>query len=135
MVTEKPPAPSRPQPEAPQGQGKRASHAAPSVALPKDRADAESLPRTQIPPIPSIRTMARCREKGCIFPVLVPGETKCAHHQLEESEPKHFLSLQPTNFLLAQAKFGLPDHDYDYSRNRDRRRLAAQRERQWEEVA
>ena len=86
-----------------------------------------SQPRPPAPP--------RCRAKGCIFPVHGEGETRCAHHQREECEPKLFLSLQPSNFLLDQAKFGVPEKDYDYSRARDRRRLAVQREARWDEVA
>lgn len=77
----------------------------------------------------------RCREKGCIFPVRAPGERTCALHRLAEDEPKLFLSLQPSSFLLDQAKFGVPDPDFDYSRARDRRRLAVLRERTLGEVA
>jgi hypothetical protein len=77
----------------------------------------------------------RCREKGCIFPVNTPGQGTCALHRLAEKEPKLFLSLQPSSFLLDQAKFVVPDRDFDYSRARDRRRLAVQRERILEDVA
>jgi len=107
--------------------------------------DAESLALNRLQPLPhhsgenSSRgpapTPPRCCAKGCIFPVHGEGETRCAHHQREECEPKHFLSLQPSNFLLDQAKFGVPEKDYDYSRARDRRRLAVQREAGWDEVA
>jgi len=85
--------------------------------------------------IPAQPDLARCREKGCIFPVSTPGEETCALHRLAEKEPKLFLSLQPSSFLLDQAKFVIPDRDFDYSRARDRRRLAVLREQTLEDVA
>ena len=96
-------------------------------------------PPGQSPPAASVvrpfAEVARCSVKGCIFPARGSKDKRCAHHLLADREPKMFLSLQPSSFLLDQAKFGLPDPDYDYSRARDRSRLAAQRERLWEEVA
>jgi hypothetical protein len=85
--------------------------------------------------IPAQARLDRCREKGCIFPVSAPGEATCALHRLAESEPKLFLSLQPSSFLLDQAKFIVPDREFDYSRARDRRRLAMLREQTLEDVA
>ena len=85
--------------------------------------------------IPAQPGLARCREKGCIFPVNTPGEGTCVLHRLAEKEPKLFLSLQPSSFLLDQAKFVVPHRDFDYSRARDRRRLAVLRERTLEDVA
>lgn len=85
--------------------------------------------------VPARAGHARCREKGCIFPVSTSGEGACAMHRLAEKEPKLFLSLQPSSFLLDQAKFVIPDRDFDYSRARDRRRLAVLREQTLEDVA
>ncbi len=94
--------------------------------------------QVQSPPASAVRPfteVVRCSVKGCIFPARGSKDKRCAHHLLADREPKLFLSLQPSSFLLDQAKFGLPDPDYDHSRARDRSRLAAQRERLWEEVA
>ena len=77
----------------------------------------------------------RCSTKGCVFPASAHGRGKCSQHALEELEPTHFLSCQPTQLLLDQAKFGLPDEECDNSRARDRRRLAALREQFLEDVA
>jgi hypothetical protein len=77
---------------------------------------------------------SRCRVKGCIFPATRLSPGKCLLHYLEECEPGFFLSCQPTMLLLDRAKFGLPDVEGDDWRARDRRRLAALREKFWEEV-
>ena len=85
--------------------------------------------------IPLSSEFRRCSTKGCVFPASAHGTGKCWHHELEELEPTHFLSRQPTQLVLDGAKFGLPDEECDNSRVRDRRRLAAQREQFLEEVA
>jgi hypothetical protein len=85
--------------------------------------------------IPLSSELRRCSTKGCVFPASAHGTGKCWHHELEELEPTHFLSRQPTQLVLDQAKFGLPDEGCDNSRVRDRRRLAALREQFLEEVA
>jgi hypothetical protein len=85
--------------------------------------------------IPLASEFRRCSTKGCVFPAAVQGMGKCWLHQLEELEPRHFLSCQPTQLVLDQAKFGLPDEECDNSRVRDRRRLAALREQFLEDVA
>jgi hypothetical protein len=77
----------------------------------------------------------RCSERGCIFPATGSGTGRCLLHDLEEREPTHFLSCQPTLLILDLGKFGPPDPDADYSRARDRRRLATLREEFLEEIA
>jgi hypothetical protein len=85
--------------------------------------------------LPLRSELSRCSTKGCVFPASPHGAGKCWHHELEELEPAHFLSRQPTQFVLDQAKFGLPDQECDASGARDRRRLAALREQFLEDVA
>ena len=85
--------------------------------------------------IPLRSEFRRCSTKGCVFPASAHGRGKCSQHALEELEPTHFLSCQPTQLLLDRAKFGLPDEECDNSRARDRRRLAALREQFLEDVA
>jgi hypothetical protein len=86
--------------------------------------------------LPGLLAAPRCDEKGCVFPAAGPGKRKCLVHGLEEREPKHFGSFQPTMLLLDRAKYGLPDPDAepDDSRAQDRHRLAAEREAFFEEV-
>jgi hypothetical protein len=85
--------------------------------------------------IPLRSELRRCSTKGCVFPASAHGTGKCWHHELEELEPTHFLSRQPTQLVLDRAKFGLPDEEWDSSGARDRRRLAALREQFIEDVA
>jgi hypothetical protein len=77
----------------------------------------------------------RCSERGCIFPATESGTGRCLLHELEEREPAHFLSCQPTLLILDLGKFGPPDPEADYSRARDRRRLATLREEFLEDIA
>jgi len=86
--------------------------------------------------LPGLRAAPRCDEKGCVFPAAGSGKRKCLVHGLEEREPKHFGSFQPTMLLLDRAKYGLPDPDAepDDSRAQDRHRLAAEREAFFEEI-
>jgi len=88
-------------------------------------------------PISKLPGVSRCDEKGCVFPVVGPGRSKCLTHSREEYEPKHFGSSQPTVLLLDRAKYGLPDPETepDDSRARDRRRELAEREAFLEETA
>lgn len=88
-------------------------------------------------PPSSLPAASRCDEKGCVFPVVGPGKSKCLTHNREEYEPKHFGSFQPTVLLLVRAKYGLPDPETepDDSRARDRRRELAEREAFLEELA
>ena len=88
-------------------------------------------------PLSSLPGVSRCDEKGCVFPVVGPGKSKCLTHSREEYEPKHFGSFQPTVLLLDRAKYGLPDPETepDDSRARDRRRELAEREAFLEELA
>jgi hypothetical protein len=85
--------------------------------------------------IPLASEFRRCSTKGCVFPAAAHGMGKCRHHELEEREPRHFFSCQPTQLVLDRARFGLPDEECDNSRSRDRRRLAALREQFLEDVA
>jgi hypothetical protein len=85
--------------------------------------------------IPPRSELRRCSSKGCVFPASAHGMGKCWQHELEELEPTHFLSCQPTHWLLDRAKFGLPDEECDDSRARDRRRLAALREQFLDDAA
>lgn len=102
----------------------------------------ESRPTSQVDsrraaPLSSLSGASRCDEKGCVFPVVGPGKSKCLAHSREEDEPKHFGSSQPTVLLLDRAKYGLPDPETepDDSRARDRRRELAEREAFLEETA
>jgi hypothetical protein len=79
--------------------------------------------------------LRRCSTKGCVFPASPLGTGRCLYHELEELEPVHFASRQPTQWVLDQAKFGLPDEECGASAARDRRRLAALREQFLEDVA
>lgn len=99
---------------------------------PTSQVDSRSAgPQSDIPVAP------RCDEKGCVFPVVGPGRSKCLAHSREEYEPKHFGSSQPTVLLLDRAKYGLPDPETepDDSRARDRRRELAERAAFLEETA
>ncbi len=104
--------------------------------------DPEARPNSQVDsrcaaPFSSLPGVSRCDEKGCVFPVVGPGKSKCLTHKREEYEPKHFGSFQPTVLLLDRAKYGLPDPETepDDSRARDRRRELAEREAFLEETA
>lgn len=73
----------------------------------------------------------RCVEKGCVFPAEGGPGGRCMHHERQRREPALYHSHQPTSWVVAQAKFGVPKRQPDLSGdgpNRDRRRLAAQRE-------
>ena len=85
--------------------------------------------------LPLRSELPRCSTKGCVFPASPGGAGRCLYHEIEELEPVHFASRQPTQWVLEQAKFGLPDEECDASAARDRRRLAALRERFLEDVA
>ena len=83
----------------------------------------------KLPPKPV--PLARCSEKGCVFPAAGP-QGRCLQHQRQWSEPGFYSSHQPTSALLEQGRFGpvRPEwlEDAKAGHAQDRRRMAAERE-------
>ena len=77
----------------------------------------------------------RCSVKGCIFPAASASGKLCLIHHLTETEPKLFLSVQPSMMCLDRAKYGIAESEYDDARARDRKRLSIQIDQLRNEVA
>ena len=72
--------------------------------------------------------VARCREKGCIFPARGGEGGKCLHHRRQEREPSMYVSKQPTWAALEQGRCAqLREETVFGSREADRRRFEAER--------
>jgi hypothetical protein len=69
----------------------------------------------------------RCKMKGCVFPASEPESGLCHCHNLQETEPRLFESLQPIFHVMEQAKFGSADSDFDDVHLRERRLRASLR--------
>jgi hypothetical protein len=103
------------------------------AALPGLTAGGQVLPSSsESPPLGKGRlekfSSTRCALKGCIFPAHPDSPGRCLYHQREREEPKMFETRQPTQLVLGQAKFGLPEREPDEWRFRVRRQRARQQQ-------
>ena len=96
-------------------------HRAPLAAATGEELEGLPLPRPPTrEPAATPLYMPRCTTRGCVFPASDLQTGRCHSHDLQESEPALFESLQPILHVLAQAKFALASQDCELE---DERRL------------
>ena len=101
---------------------------APLFPLKLEKLEGLPLPRPPFcEPAPPPVFCPRCLIKGCVFPASEQATGMCRSHDLQESEPALFESLQPIRHVLEQARYGIAARSFDSDRERDRRLQASLR--------